>query len=138
MTMRTVRRILSVLGILIVVVGLIIGGWTTYMIRAPMPAHQGTFQAPGLNANVEIYRDTWCVPQLSAATPHDLFFAQGYVHAQDRFWQMEARRRLGAGRLSELFGTASLARDRASRTLGWRQVAEQEIALLDADTKASL
>jgi penicillin G amidase len=64
--------------------------------------------------------------------------AQGYVHAQDRFWEMDFRRHVTAGRLSELFGAGSIGTDRFIRTLGWRRVAEQELALLDEPTRLML
>jgi len=87
---------------------------------------------------IEILRDTWGVPHIYANTPHDLFFAQGFVHAQDRLWQMELQRRLVAGRLSEVMGSRTLAVDRWMRTLCLRRVAEEEVALLDAESRAIL
>ena len=86
---------------------------------------------PGLTATVTVYRDDAGIPQLVAETDHDLFFAQGYVHAQDRFWEMDFRRHVTAGRLAELFGESQVATDTFVRTLDWRGVAEQEYALLD-------
>jgi penicillin amidase len=64
--------------------------------------------------------------------------AQGYVHAQDRFWEMDFRRHVTAGRLSELFGTTTLDTDKVVRTMGWRRVAEQELPLLRPDTRRYL
>ena len=69
-------------------------------------------------------------------TPADLFRAQGYVHAQDRFWEMDFRRHVTAGRLSELFGADQVPTDAFLRTMGWRRVAEQEWRLLSAETQA--
>ncbi|MFM9653803.1 penicillin acylase family protein, partial [Streptomyces galilaeus] len=70
-----------------------------------------------------------------ADTAHDLFAAQGYVHAQDRFWEMDFRRHVTSGRLAELFGASQLPTDRFLRTLGWHRVAEQEVAALDDTTR---
>jgi penicillin amidase len=72
------------------------------------------------------------IPTITADSSHDLFFAQGYVQAQDRFWEMDFRRHVTAGRLSELFGTSQLGTDEFIRTLGWRNVAEQEVKQMDA------
>ncbi|AGW41892.1 hypothetical protein O159_18690 [Leifsonia xyli subsp. cynodontis DSM 46306] len=71
------------------------------------------------------------MPQITAQTADDLFRAQGYVHAQDRFWEMDFRRHVTAGRLSELFGASQVPTDTFIRTLGWRNIAEQEVELLD-------
>ncbi len=76
------------------------------------------------------------MPTIEAAGTHDLFFAQGYVHAQDRFWEMDFRRHVTSGRLSELFGASQLPTDRFLRTLGWRAVAEQEVEALDPTVRA--
>ena len=80
----------------------------------------------GLEGTVEIKRDGHGIPQIYADDPADLFFAQGYVQAQDRFYEMDFRRHVTAGRLSELVGKSGLETDELVRTLGWRRVAEQE------------
>lgn len=100
-----------------------------------MPAVAGTAHIPSLHQPVEVYRDRWGVPHIYAGNVHDLFLAQGYVHAQDRFAQMEFSRRFTAGRLSEVFGAPIVEADRFVRTLGWSRVVEQEVALLDEDTR---
>ena len=76
------------------------------------------------------------IPHIYATTSHDLFFAQGYVHAQDRFWQMDTWRHIGSGTLSEMFGEGQVETDTFLRTLGWRLTAEQEYAELDPESKA--
>ena len=98
----------------------------------------GEIKLAGLDGPVDIYRDGMGIPHIYAATQHDLFFAQGYVHAQDRFWQMDFWRHLGSARLSEMFGEGQVETDTFLRTLGWRQVAEQEYANLGADSKSIL
>ncbi|MFN3307891.1 MAG: penicillin acylase family protein, partial [Anaerolineales bacterium] len=85
-----------------------------------------------------VHRDRMGIPHIYAATLHDLFFAQGYVHAQDRFWQMDFWRHIGSGRLSEMFGASQVKTDAFLRTLGWRQLAEQEYNQLSEESKAIL
>lgn len=91
----------------------------------------GTIELAGLQEPVTIHRDQSGIPHIYASNTHDLFLAQGYVHAQDRFWQMDFWRHLGAGRLAELFGQSEVSKDRFLRTLGWERIAEQELAGLD-------
>ncbi len=131
--MKTLRRIILSLIIIIIVVG---GGiaytlfsWT----QGPLPQHDGQLQVDGLNASVEILRDEWGVPHIYASNPYDLFFAQGYTHAQDRWWQMEFSRHIGAGRIQELTGVNDtlMGTDIAIRTMSWYETAEDEIANID-------
>lgn len=107
-------------------------------IRAGWPKIDGEVKVEGLTAPVEVVRDKMGVPHIYAENSHDLFFAQGYVHAQDRFWQMEFWRRIGSGRLAEILGESALPTDQFIRTLGWRRVAEAEAAMLDGDTRLAL
>ena len=102
------------------------------------PQVDGEIQLEGLNAQVDIYRDSMGIPHIYASTQHDLFFAQGYVHAQDRFWQMDFWRHIGSGRLSEMFGDSQLDTDKFLRTLGWARVARQELDALDSQSLAIL
>ncbi len=106
--------------------------------RARRARTRGALRLPGLTAPVEILRDRWGVPHIYATSTLDLMFAQGFVHAQDRLWQMEFQRRLVAGRLAEVVGPAALPTDRAVRILGMRRVAEAEVALLDPEARAEL
>lgn len=112
-----------------------VGPW---LARRHWPRTRGTLAAPGLRAPVEVIRDKRGVPHLYAEDEHDLFFAQGYVHAQDRLWQMELGRRIGNGTLSALTGPAGLATDRFIRTLGLRRIAERCLAQVDGDARAIL
>ena len=102
------------------------------------PQTEGTLQLQGLQGPVNIYRDKMGIPNIYASSKHDLFFAQGYVHAQDRFWQMDVWRHIGSGSLSEMFGKGQVQTDTFLRTLGWKQVAEQEYASLAPESKAIL
>jgi penicillin amidase len=109
-----------------------------FISRRAFPQTRGTLGVKGLEAPVEILRDTSGVPHISAKNMHDLFFSQGFVHAQDRFWQMEFWRRIGTGRLSELFGKSTLGTDIYLRTIGFRRVAEREYEEMDAETRSIL
>jgi penicillin amidase len=100
------------------------------------PQTEGQIQIARLQGPVNIYRDKMGIPNIYASNQHDLFFAQGYVHAQDRFWQMDVWRHIGSGTLSEMFGKGQVETDTFLRTLGWRQVAEQEYTGLNAESKA--
>jgi penicillin G amidase len=85
-----------------------------------------------------VLRDTWGVPHLYARDLGDLVFAQGFVHAQDRLWQLELNRRVGQGRLAELFGAIAFDADRLIRTVGIPRSAEVSLAATDAETRALL
>ena len=101
------------------------------------PQIDGEINVNGLNAAVDIYRDQVGIPHIYASSTHDLFFAQGYVHAQDRFWQMDFSRHVGSGRVAEMF-PSEVDTDMFLRTLGWQQVAEQEYEMLSPESKALL
>jgi len=102
----------------------------TSISRTRLPRTNGSLQLPGLHEPVEILRDEWAVPHIFGQNSEDVLFAQGFVHAQERLWQMDINRRVTAGRLSEVLGEVALPVDRVMRTLGLRQVAEQETLLL--------
>jgi penicillin amidase len=136
--MRTVLGVLRVVGIVLLAVVVLALTFLGYTITRSFPQTAGALTAPGLRGPVEIIRDVNGVPHLYADTPHDLFFAQGYVHAQDRFWQMDFWRHTTAGRLSELVGASQVETDMFLRTVGWWRVAEQEHALADGETRAIL
>lgn len=106
------------------------------LLRRSLAAANGTYSLPGLRGPVTVLRDRWGVPHIYAAHEGDLFFAQGFVHAQDRLFQMEAYRRVGLGRLSELVGPPGLESDRFARIAGWHRAAEAlvEGMLQDAHT----
>ncbi|WP_352231769.1 penicillin acylase family protein [Microtetraspora sp. NBRC 16547] len=122
----------------LLVLALVLAGVVTWTVRRSFPQVDGEIKLPGLSANVSVLRDRYGVPQIYADTSADLFKAQGYVHAQDRFWEMDFRRKTTAGRLSELFGTSTLDIDKVVRTLGWRRTAEKEFELLAPEARKSL
>ena len=109
-----------------------------WLVRRSFPQVSGTVVAAGLSGPVEVRRDAYGVPHVYADTAEDLFFAQGFVHAQDRFWEMDFRRHVTEGRLAELFGESQVETDAFLRTLGWHRVAEQELDLLAQDSVRAL
>lgn len=90
------------------------------LARAALTPIDGSLPIDGVRASVEIIRDRWGVPHIYAQNTDDLFFAQGYVMAQDRLWQMEMWRRDKEGRMAEILGPQALARDRQARLLRYR------------------
>jgi penicillin amidase len=94
------------------------------LVVKSFPVTNGTLGVSGLHSPVDIYRDTYGIPHISAHDDHDLMFATGYIHAQDRLWQMELGRRAGQGRLSEILGSATIDYDLLFRTLGLSQHAD--------------
>ncbi|MEV2235845.1 penicillin acylase family protein [Streptomyces phaeochromogenes] len=131
--------------ILIVLVLAIIGGiaygsfWSISTVRASFPQTKGSISLDGLSGPVDVKRDGYGIPQIYASSDADLFMAQGYVQAQDRFYEMDVRRHMTAGRLSEMFGESQVDEDEFLRTLGWDRVAEKEYETkLSAETKKYL
>ncbi|MEU1625785.1 penicillin acylase family protein [Streptomyces sp. NPDC020096] len=133
-------RFLVIVVVLLLVSGIGYGSyWTVSTIRASFPQTAGTLQLKGLSGPVQVDRDAQGVPQVYADSTSDLFRAQGYVQAQDRFYEMDVRRHLTAGRLAEMFGSSQVDNDAFIRTLGWRRVAQQEWdTQLSASAKANL
>lgn len=145
--MRTVGIFLTRGLLVVLVLGVILTAAGAYYFRSYLPSTvaprsfpqtDGQLSLEGLRAPVEIYRDSMGIPHIYATNAHDLFFAQGYVHAQDRFWQMDTWRHIGSGTLSEMFGSGQVETDTFLRTLGWRATAEEEYAALDAESKEIL
>ncbi len=132
--MRWVKRIL--IFVLIVVLGLsVFAFWT---VRRSFPQVDGEVAVSGLEAQATVFRDDLGVPHISAESLEDLFFAQGYTHAQDRFWQMDFWRHIGAGRLSEMFGSGQVETDMFLRSLGFERLAEQEWEATTGDARSFL
>lgn len=129
MTFSTLRRPVRVLLYVLLSAGtfvLILFLIFFWFVRRPFPKVRGKVELPGISEPVEILRDSDGVPHIWAASSADLYFAQGWVHAQDRAWQMEFQRRVGQGRLSEILGKKLIETDRYLRTLNFVGVAEQE------------
>ncbi|MCZ2126694.1 MAG: penicillin acylase family protein [Anaerolineales bacterium] len=136
----------KVLGGALILLLLIVAGALFYfkvylpktVAQRSFPQTSGEIRLSGLDGEANIYRDSMGIPHIYAESAHDLFFAQGYVHAQDRFWQMDAWRHIGSAQLSEMFGGAQVKTDAFLRTLGWRQTAEAEWEALNPVSKAIL
>lgn len=140
------KTILKRVGLSLLIVVLLFGAGGTYYFKSYLPNTvapksfpqvDGEIQLDGLDGPVDIYRDNMGVPHIYATTSHDLFFAQGFVHAQDRFWQMDFWRHVGSGTISEMF-SSEVETDAFLRTLGWRLTAEQEWEQLPAPLKDQL
>ena len=136
--MRVLGRILAVLLVVVVVVAAAAGGLLAWVGARALPQTTGTLRVAGLAGSVTVYRDAAGVAQIVADSSDDLFFAQGFVHASERMWQMEVFRHIGSGRLAELFGDSQVDTDRFIRTLGWRQAAERDVAAAPADVRRAL
>ena len=108
-----------------------------YLLRS-LPTEEGEIRLGGLEKPVAVVRDSYGIPHISAASLDDAIYALGFVHAQDRLWQMEVSRRTAAGRLAEVFGEGALEADRFLRTLGVRRAAEANFKRLDKETRALL
>ncbi len=96
-----------------------------HLVTKSFPLTEGSITLPGLHGKVEIFRDDYAVPHLSAQDEHDLMFATGYVHAQDRLWQMDLMRRAAEGRLSEILGQPTVEYDKLFRTIDLVHVAQK-------------
>jgi len=106
-----------------------LGGYAYHLAHAALPELDGTLQVGGLTAPVTVTRDSHGVPTIDASTMADLFFAQGFVTAQDRMWQMDIMRRFGSGELSEILGPDTLKVDREQRILGLRAAAKKSLEM---------
>jgi penicillin amidase len=139
---RRIKRVLVIAATVVLVAVVAIVGLLATLTARALPQASGAARLPGLSASVEVVRDDAGIAHITADSTHDLFVAQGYVHASERMWQMEVWRHIGAGRLSELFGESQLDTDRFIRTLGWRVAAQRDLeatgpaarAVLDAYT----
>ena len=130
---------LRFLGWLVLAVVLIAAGGVLYLwfvAHSALPQLDGRLQVPGLSAAVTVTRDSHGVPTIEAATLDDLFFAQGYVTAQDRLWQMDIMRRFGSGELSEILGEDTLSLDREQRILGLRAAATKSLGMANPRDRA--
>ena len=129
-----IGRIAFVVTAAIIVVAVAAAFFVTWTIQRSFPQTEGTMRLDGLGSDVTVQRDVAGVPTITADTTDDLFFAQGFVHAQDRFFEMDFRRHVTAGRVAEMFGASQAGTDAFLRTLGWRTVAEAEVEAMDDTT----
>ncbi|MCX5265337.1 penicillin acylase family protein [Streptomyces sp. NBC_00199] len=136
---RKARLIVLVL-VLAIIGGIAYGAyWSISTVRASFPQTTGSITLKGLAGPVSVQRDGYGIPQIYADSDADLFMAQGYVQAQDRFYEMDVRRHMTSGRLSEMFGESQVDNDEFLRTLGWDRIAKTEYdTKLSASTKKYL
>ncbi|UWF77575.1 MULTISPECIES: penicillin acylase family protein [Microbacterium] len=130
-----IGRIVFLVIALVVVMAVAAAFTVTWTIHRSFPQTAGELTLDGLDGTVSVQRDDLGIPTITAESTHDLFFAQGFTHAQDRFFEMDFRRHVTAGRVAEMFGASQAATDAFLRTLGWRAVAEQEVEALDDTTR---
>jgi penicillin amidase len=135
-TQRT-RLLVSITGI-VLLLAVAAGGWMYYKLRASLPQLDGTRTVTGLSAPVAITRDALGIPTIRGANREDVARAFGFLHAQDRFFQMDLLRRRAAGELAELFGKRALPLDRATRPHRFRPLAQKVLAGLPAEDRALL
>ena len=134
----TMRRILIGLSSILLLAVLAAAIYLPQASKASFPIVDGKLTLSGLEAPVDIYRDSAGIPHIFASSEHDLYFAQGFTHAQDRFWQMDFQRHASAGRLSEMMGGATLETDIFLRSMGWDRIARIELQNLDSRTLSVL
>ena len=130
------KAILAILLVLVLIVGA--GTFTLSRLAFPRTDGEAILEKAGLDGPVDVYRDENGIPHIYAETTHDLFLAQGYVQAQDRFWQMDFQRAIGHGRLAQLFGDSEVDTDTFLRTLGWSRTADEEFAAMPPEAQDAL
>lgn len=123
-------KIIVVLFVLLIAISFVLAALLVHMAHAALPQLDGSIALAGLTAPVSVIRDAQGVPHITAQNAADLFFAQGYVTAQDRLWEMDMSRRYTAGELSEVLGAAYINIDKQQRILRLRGVAEDGVAHL--------
>src|SRR5882724_3253734 len=129
--------ILRLLGAIALTLLALVGGVTLYLLSS-LPQEDGQISVSGARGDIGIARDDNGVPLITAANDEDAAFGLGFVHAQDRLFQMEWQRRYGAGRLAEILGPEAVATDRQMRVLGLYRAAEAEIPFLSATVRGGL
>ncbi len=135
---RVTKTILRTLGVFFAAVVLVVasaGAWLYWRLHAALPKLDGRIEIAGLHAPIEVLRDEHGVPHLRAQSLEDLCFAQGYVTAQDRLFQMDLSRRLALGQLSEILGPGTVPLDEENRTLGFPEVTERAANESDPESK---
>jgi len=125
--MRILKKILLIIGVLIVLI--LIGGWMYF--NSLKPDYSGEINLSGIENETSVYFDDYGIPHIYAQNQYDATTALGYVHAQDRLWQMELMRRIAPGRLSEIFGKDMLKNDRFFVSLGIEEASKKSMEKLD-------
>src|SRR4051812_23548808 len=131
------RLLVKTAAVLLAIVAIATAGGYLYLRRS-LPQIDGSISVAGLHASIEIVRDADAIPHVFASNKADALFGLGYVHAQDRLWQMEFQRRIGFGRLSEIFGAPTVPQDRFLRTVGFGRAANAAWNRMPAWAKAQV
>ncbi|MBM3180143.1 MAG: penicillin acylase family protein [Chloroflexi bacterium] len=138
-TMKTLKKILLYLLVFLLVIAIAAPTLGYFgVVRPALPQLDGDLALDGLTAPVTVYRDSSGIPHIVAENAHDLYYAQGFVTAQDRLWSMESQRRAAHGTLSEIVGERGLKNDTFMRILGMTESAEADWETLDAETQSAL
>ena len=135
---KSMTRLLKIVAVLVALLLIAAAAGGLWYRSTSQPQTEGTIKLAGLGGQVDIVRDAQGIPHIYAKTADDAYFALGFVHAQDRLWQMEMNRRIPAGRMAEVLGPGALDADRFLRTLGVRRNAEKIYANLAPDARAAL
>ena len=128
---------LRLLWLLLLLAGLTAAALWLYS-RSATPQTDGRLLLAGLRTDIQIERDGNGIPTIRAASPNEAMFGLGFVHAQDRLWQLETHRRIGSGRLAEAFGPPAVETDKFLRALGVKRAAEAQWANASAESRAAL
>ena len=131
---RKIKRATGGLFFLFIVITIAAGVW----LWSSLPVVDGVVKVAGLAGPVEIVRDARGIPHIRAGSADDAYFGLGFVHAQDRLWQMESMRRLGSGRLAEVAGATALPSDRFMRLLGFHRLVEEQFRRLQEPVRRAL
>jgi len=137
--MKTIKKIMTYLLLFLLILAIAAPTFAYFgVVRPALPQTDGELALDGLGAPVSVYRDASGIPHILAENAHDLFFAQGFVTAQDRLWAMESQRRAAHGTISEIIGERGVKNDTMMRILGMTESAEADWETLDADTQSAL
>ena len=131
-------RVLGLAALALLLLVLVAAGVVAWLAWSSLPQISGELRVAGLAGPVEVVRDRWGVPHIRAGSAEDAYRALGFVHAQDRLWQMEFNRRVGQGRLAEILGRDALPFDRLMRTLDLRGAAEASVEHLGVEARQML
>src|SRR5580698_11347665 len=133
--LRILRLVAVVVGMMLLA-GMGFGAWFYFVVRGALPQLDGKLRLAGLSAPVTVVRDGHGAPTIDAANFADLFFAQGFISAQDRLFQMDGMRRFAAGELAEILGNDFVKHDRQQRILGLRAAARKTIEIASPEDRA--
>jgi penicillin G amidase len=131
---RTLKVLVGLVGFVVVLLAVATVGGYLYLSRS-LPVTSGTVKLTGLQNSVEVVRDTDAVAHIYASNELDMYRGLGFVHAQERLWQMEMQRRVASGTLAEIFGPSAVSSDRLLRTIGLQRAAESAWQQLPSDTQ---